>query len=458
VKGRRPLATHKAHATPTKDFFVRMITKDISLEDCILDLIDNCLDGARKLSRATTQQPTPDNYSGFTADVNFNVSQFEIVDNCGGITISEAIDYAFHFGRRLDAPTQGDYSIGLYGIGMKRAIFKMGDEIEIYSSTYTEAFRTNIDVREWLSRPPIVAEDGSTTEDWDFELNDAEVNAEGAGTSIVIKQLHPSISAQFANPEFANGLARIVARDYAQFLSKGFEIRINQRRITGFNFTVRESADFRPVRVSYEDESGVKVEIIAGMAGPPPDDLTPADYRAPDYYGWFVICNDRVIVAADKTDQTVWGDGDFPAWHYQYNGFLGVVSFSSKDPNLLPWTTTKRDVEGSNPTYRRAIERMKDATRSWIKYTNDRKSDLISAKEHEAKALAKPLFQVASRPTLKVPRVTPTSRLVALSTIQYQKPTSEVIKVKRLLGNSSMPNYQVGINTFDYFVKNESGD
>ena len=451
------MATHKAHATPTKDFFVRMITKDISLEDCILDLIDNCLDGARKSNRTSSQQPTPNNYRGFKANVDFNENRFAIVDNCGGITISEAIDYAFHFGRRLDAPTEGDYSIGLYGIGMKRAIFKMGDEIEIYSSTDTEAFRTKIDVREWLSRPPIVAEDDSTTEDWDFELNDAEVNAE-PGTSIVISKLHPSISAQFANPEFANGLARIVARDYAQFLSKGFEIYINQRLITGFNFTVRESADFKPVRVSYEDESGVEVEIIAGMSGAPPDDLAPADHRVADYYGWFVICNDRVIVAGDKTDQTVWGDGDFPTWHYQYNGFLGVVSFSSKDPNLLPWTTTKRDVDGSNPTYRRAIEKMKDATRSWIKYTNDRKSDLMAAKEHEAKAIAKPLFQVTSSPKLKVPSVTQTSQLVALSSIQYQKPTSDVIKVKKLLGNSSMPNYQVGIRTFDYFVKNESED
>lgn len=36
----------KATAFPTKAFFVRMITRDISLEDCILDLIDNSVDGA----------------------------------------------------------------------------------------------------------------------------------------------------------------------------------------------------------------------------------------------------------------------------------------------------------------------------------------------------------------------------------------------------------------------------
>ena len=42
----------KANAHPTKDFFVKMITKDIALEDCLLDLIDNCIDGARRHSKS----------------------------------------------------------------------------------------------------------------------------------------------------------------------------------------------------------------------------------------------------------------------------------------------------------------------------------------------------------------------------------------------------------------------
>ena len=36
----------KAHASPTKAFFVNMITRDITLADSILDLIDNSVDGA----------------------------------------------------------------------------------------------------------------------------------------------------------------------------------------------------------------------------------------------------------------------------------------------------------------------------------------------------------------------------------------------------------------------------
>ena len=36
----------QASAIPTKQFFVSMLTRDIRLEDAILDLVDNCLDGA----------------------------------------------------------------------------------------------------------------------------------------------------------------------------------------------------------------------------------------------------------------------------------------------------------------------------------------------------------------------------------------------------------------------------
>jgi hypothetical protein len=32
-------------ASPVKSFFVSWLTRDISLEDAILDLLDNCVDG-----------------------------------------------------------------------------------------------------------------------------------------------------------------------------------------------------------------------------------------------------------------------------------------------------------------------------------------------------------------------------------------------------------------------------
>jgi Histidine kinase-, DNA gyrase B-, and HSP90-like ATPase len=431
---------------------VRMITKDISLEDCILDLIDNCLDGARKVKQSTTEESTVESYSGFEARVDLSEVNFQIVDNCGDIKIAEAIDYAFHFGRRPDAPAEADYSIGLYGIGMKRAIFKIGNLIDIYSSTASEAFRTVINVTQWLAKS---SSDGKT-EDWDFDMDDAAVDSK-TGTTIRVTELYAPIAMQFGNPEFGNALARIVARDYAQFISKGFAIFINGKKIHGFEFTVRQSDEFKPIRTSYMDESGVQVEIIAGMSGAPPDELQASESRPDtDYFGWFVLCNDRVILAADKSTRTVWGDGDFPGWHYQYNGFVGMVLFNSKDPNLLPWRTTKRDVEGGSPVYRRAVERMKDATRPWVKYTYDRRGNLEDARRRELSAPNQPLFQVQVNPTLELPTVVVGPPGIAYSSIQYSKPTVDITKAKRLLGNQRMTNRRVGEMTFDYYLKNES--
>lgn len=40
------LTNDQAQASPTKQFFVSMLTRDINFADVILDLLDNCLDGA----------------------------------------------------------------------------------------------------------------------------------------------------------------------------------------------------------------------------------------------------------------------------------------------------------------------------------------------------------------------------------------------------------------------------
>src|SRR6185503_8647439 len=102
----------KANAQPTKEFFVNMITKDIQLDACILDLLDNCLDGASAdLSNRARQEQR--DYSNYTASITLNEEEFTITDNCGGISINEAINYAFRFGRRPDAPPEAAYSIGL---------------------------------------------------------------------------------------------------------------------------------------------------------------------------------------------------------------------------------------------------------------------------------------------------------------------------------------------------------
>ena len=433
----------KADAMPTKDFFVRMITKDISLEDCLLDLVDNCLDGARRTIIANSHDDNIiERYDGFHTALHINSQKFRIEDNCGGISIDDAIDYAFHFGRRPDAPADEGFSIGLYGIGMKRAILKIGKIIEIHSSTDKEAFRCKIDVDDWLGH-----------DDWEFDIDDAD-QIKGTGTVIQIENLYNGIAQEFADTSFVNRLTRIIARDYSRFIEKGFKISINGEAISGHQYAVKTGAEFQPFRKTYEDEDGVRVDILAGMAAPPPDSNEPAERVETGYYGWFVFCNDRVVLAADKTQRTVWGHEDFTRWHSQYNGFLGTVLFYGDDPNRLPWTTTKRDIDESLPLYRRAVREMKAATEPWIEYTNRRKADLDKAKEKEQTATSVPFFGIEENRTFKVPTKSLGPR-VKMANIMYRKPREEVEKAAEAFGNKNMTYKRVGERTFEYFMENE---
>lgn len=430
-----------ADASPTKDFFVRMITKDISLEDCILDLIDNCLDGVRRRVGIRDDHRSSDSYRGFQTVLEVGPEEFRIEDNCGGISIADAIDYAFHFGRRSDAPADGDFPIGLYGIGMKRAILKIGRVIDIHSSTNDEAFLCKISVEEWLKNDL-----------WEFEMDDAKL-IEGAGTDIRIRDLYKDISDEFDGTAFINRLIRITARDYARFIEKGFKIIINGTEVKGRQYAVKISEEFKPYRKTYCDE-GVKVDILAGMAALPPDDNDP-DERASTEYGWFVFCNDRVVLASDKTECTVWGNEGFTRWHQQYNGFMGMVLFHGSDPNLLPWNTTKRGIDESSPLYRRAVKEMKIATQPWTEYTHQRKSDLEKAKQNERRALPKPFFEIDRNLVFKVPKFS-SRPSIRMANIQYRKSREDVIRAAGKLGNKNMSFKDVGMKTFEYFMENEA--
>lgn len=437
------------HGYPVKDYFIRMITKDIALQDCILDLLDNCIDGAnREIQRLNSNRPVECKYEGFEATINFDKEYFSIKDNCGGISLDYAIDYAFHFGRRPDAPENAGRMIGIYGIGMKRAIFKIGTDIEITTSTFKEAYRVKIDVNAWEKK-----------EDWDFDFDDYR-KWKKPGTEIKIENLNEDVLSEFEDPLFVDNLIKIIARDYSFILQKGFKIKVNNSTIRPYNFSLQEGEQFKPAFITYfdnEDEE-VRVQIKAGMAKMPPADDTAETPQLPEvaYYGWFVSCNNRIVLAGDKTEKTVWGDEDFPYWHFQYNGFMGIIDFHSSNLNKLPWTTTKRDIELSSPLYRRAVKKMKTFTRRWTDYTNRRKAEPEKAKQLEQNAVAKPIKDLDEQPDMIVP--TFQRRRIKMANIAYSVPEKNIKRVKEELGNLGMYNKEVGIKTFDYYWENEIGE
>ena len=70
--------TNVIEGNPTKKFFIEMITRDISIEDAIIDFLDNSIDGATQIN--------PDNFNGFIIDSDcvyllLNCLSFPIYDS-----------------------------------------------------------------------------------------------------------------------------------------------------------------------------------------------------------------------------------------------------------------------------------------------------------------------------------------------------------------------------------------
>jgi hypothetical protein len=436
-----------ANAFPQKDFVIHQLTRDITLTDCILDLIDNTIDGVHnyftRRQRSLSERPKP--YQGYYARLRYSQNEFTIEDNCEGIPLKIATDYAFTFGRAPDFPSEAKGVIGQYGIGLNRAVFKLGDDIEIRSSTRSESFHLRIPVSKWAKEK----------DNWQFELIPGPP-IEPAGTKIVVRDLKTEVKDEFAQSDFNKDLRAILARDYSFILPKGFELILNGTVVQPIAFKLKAGRGFRPFRTKFK-HSGVNVDVIAGIAAPQPDDAE-AGTSIPeqDRFGWFVICNDRVVIAGDKEKRTGWGGNGVPIWHPQYSGFFGVARMSSDDPGQLPWTTTKRDIELNSSVYQKTLAYMRQAAREYVKYTNLRKGSEEQCKKREADAPEVPIDKIPLHVTMEFP-LPKKEKVEKFRSVGYKKPEKQFIEVAEALGNRSMKGKHLGEKTFDYFYEKKVG-
>ena len=436
----------KAKANPTKAFFVRMLTRDISLDDCILDLVDNSIDGAWKASgKRPSELRVNKDLSRFKIEIEFSEKQFRISDNCGGITLDDAAEYAFTFGRSSKQPND-EYSVGVYGIGMKRAAFKIGNQINV-RSTYSESkklvgFQVPIDVTNWMK---------NESDEWDFDLEEYPAGS-SAGVEVAISELSSETRMRFVDPAYPVSLRRVLARDYVVPLMRGLIISVNGVEIEASPLALLEDKQFAPLRSSYSD-GDVRVELIAGMRYRPPDTNDPDESkkRPDEISGWYIICNGRVVLDADRTDVTGWGTMGTPIWHPQYSGFLGIAFFSSKESASLPMTTTKRSVDISSGVYRRALAKMQVPTRAWIDYTNGRKVD-ATVRKLEAAARPREVSTLPLNAKVKLPKTRSTSG-ERLANVGYAVPIGKLKALAAALGQRYMSQKDVGLKSFEYAYK-----
>ena len=365
------LSSGVVNASPVKSFFVLMMTRDISLEDAILDLLDNCVDGILRIGGLEGDKPYGDHW----ARITFDKDTFLIEDNCGGIPWRLS-NYAFRLGPDPTRPpedTPPGGSVGVYGIGMKRAIFKMGESCVISTQNGTDRYDVSISA-DWLG------DEG----DWNIPVEKKGPDMDEDGTRITVTSLYKGISTRFHSEkeDFTRELKDLVATHYSFIIDKGFRVFVDgdlvASKAKGFVFT-REATQtdrvIRPFIYQAKTEDDVEIFMTVGFTGqiPSEDEVSGEQEEkrnSSEQAGWTIICNDRAVLSCDRSELTGWGETGVPRYHTQFIAVSGVVEFRCEDPGKLPTTTTKRGVDASSLLYLQVKNKMREGMRLFTAYTN----------------------------------------------------------------------------------------
>lgn len=347
--------------SPTKLVVVSSLTRDATDRACIFDLVDNAIDAARDAAleghSAESDIALMDNYERFIIDLTINGSELRIQDNCKGIHVPDLRNGVLRFGAR-SAHAEG---IGVFGVGLNRALFKLGCLSSISSDDGIERVELDLDVRDYLKR------------DDDWQLSASVFPTRGQiGTTIRITDLPDDISRDFADETWVEDLRWELSVRYGRFLSKGLHLAVNGERVPSRDVEIRENSHFGVEHKVYRHGS-VMIHVRAGQH---PQHRFPSEggysrkenLALSNEFGWTIFCNDRAILLHDRSWKTGW-DKKF---HTEFNGFVGTVNFVSTAPDALPWTTMKTDVDLNSAVYQRALEDMQAFVVKWRKFSAKR--------------------------------------------------------------------------------------
>jgi Histidine kinase-, DNA gyrase B-, and HSP90-like ATPase len=429
-----------ARAAPTKRFFIAVLVKDIYLLDALVELVDNSVDSARTRF--------PDQLKDVIIDIEFSAERFSIRDNAAGIPISVAENYAFRFGRADNAPASPK-SVGEFGVGMKRALFKLGNNFTVTSRTATEQFSIVVNVEEWENLPE---EDPNG---WNFPFASSGVN-DGlqSGTDIEVTGLYPYTLEEFASANFGTRLIEALTQSHAESLTDGLQITVNRQPLVGSAALLSSSAEITPISRSWDLTINGKTVNVRLHAGIGPAKLVDA--------GWYVYCNGRQIERAEKTAKTGWntalGEDQTPKSHWQFRRFRGFVFFESDSPDVLPWNTTKTGLDIEAAAYRQVRPDMFAALKQVVEFLNALDNETNDPGPLTASVNQAPQVSLMSLPASGafIYTAQPTQDVARRARISYTVDSDLAEAVRERL--TARNNKEVGELTFKYFVDSEGLD
>ena len=440
----------EALASPEKRLFISLITRDISLADAFLDLVDNSINAAiapiaSRLKTAADYVAVLDEHAHevlSSIKILITETKISISDNAAGISAALAREHVFKFGR-ADADKESTDRLSVYGIGLKRAMFKMGNRIKMISNHVSGGFSMDLDVAKWAR---------DTRQPWVIDLSSRRpVESSESGTTIEISELTSEVKSRIKDGIFIEQLKKRISRTYTFFLGKIVEISVNGDSITDIPILISANKVVENFKTG-----GVSCAISAGIGEP--------DARGryvQEASGFYVFCNGRTVIFGDRGELTGWtGSPNLPLFQPKHRPFVCVVFFVAADPETLPWTTTKIAINEESEVWQEARRKMiiagKQVT-SWLdnRYSGDgTEVSLTEVREAGGKTGTALAASAAPTQSFKVPKKEPPREI----RIQYSALATDVAKIAKYLRKPGMGGAEVGRYTFDYFLKNRVRD
>lgn len=298
-------------ATPSKRVFYSIIA-DYDLNRSICELVDNGFD---VWVRGKRSKP-------ITISVNLDTIQQTITveDNAGGLPKS---DLRFIIGPGETGTNPTDETIGIFGVGSKRAVVALAQEVRITTRFPGEAsLQIAFDDR-WINDPS-----------WELEVFRGDPILEG--TTIV--ELHKL--REQATDDAVEHLRDHLRTTYAKFLTdKAVSLKVNGELLKPKFFdNWAYPPHYQPRRyigklVSQQGE--VRVEAIAGLSR----ESSPATGE----YGVYFYCNNRLIARGLKTFDVGFTRGFAGLPHPKVSLTRVLVSLNG-DARDMPWNSSKSDI------------------------------------------------------------------------------------------------------------------
>jgi len=306
-------------ATPTKRLYLSIIA-DYDLNKAICELIDNALDIWVRKGRV----------SKLSVRITLDKTQqrIDVVDDAGGVSES---DLSFVVGPGHTGNVETDQIIGIFGVGTKRAVVALAQEIKITTREKNDTLQMEFNDA-WIQE----------SEDWQLPVYRVSHIPQGT-THIELLKLRRPIT-----DESSSQLASHLGATYADFLKDNrVTLFLNSERVTPITFDNWAYPPGYGPRlytgvVETQDGREVRVRAIAG--------LTMESSPAGGEYGVYFYCNDRLIARALKTFDVGFATGMSGKPHADISLARVVVSLNG-EARLMPWNSSKSDVNPSHEVF-----------------------------------------------------------------------------------------------------------